>query len=95
MWWVSETLMWPSGPGALAVSANAFANLAVHSRAGTVKWPCALVFGLAGAAGAALGAMVRRQVDSQHLIFVFGLVMLVVAGAMFVRGAASGDPRYR
>ena len=83
------------GTSALAVSANAFANLISHSKAGTVKWPCAIVFGLAGAAGAALGALVGRQVDSQHLIFVFGLVMLVVAGAMFMRGAATGDALVR
>jgi uncharacterized membrane protein YfcA len=83
------------GTSALAVSGNAFANLIVHSKAGTVKWPCAVVFGLAGAAGASLGAIVGRQIDSQHLIFVFGLVMLAVAGAMFVRGAAGGDPLVR
>jgi uncharacterized membrane protein YfcA len=83
------------GTSALAVSGNAFANLFVHSKAGTVKWPCAVVFGVAGAAGAALGALVGRQVDSQHLIFVFGLVMLAVAGAMFTRGAAGGDLKVR
>jgi uncharacterized membrane protein YfcA len=83
------------GTSALAVSANAFANLFGHSRAGTVKWPCAVVFGVAGAAGAAFGARVGRQVDSQHLIFVFGLVMLAVAGAMFRRGASGGDPSVR
>ena len=83
------------GTSALAVSANALANLIVHSKAGTVKWPCAVVFGLAGAAGAVLGALVGRHIESQHLIFVFGLVMLAVAGTMFVRGAAGGDPLAR
>jgi len=83
------------GTSALAVSGNALANLVVHSKAGTVRWPCAVVFGLAGAVGASLGALLGRQVDSQHLIFVFGLVMLAVAGAMFVRGAAGGDPLVR
>lgn len=79
------------GTGALAVSGNAFANLFAHSKAGTVKWPCAVLFGVAGAAGATLGALVGRQIDSQHLIFAFGLVMLAVAAAMFTRGAAGGD----
>ena len=32
------------GTSALAVSVNAFANLIAHARAGTVKWPCAIVF---------------------------------------------------
>src|SRR5690606_22222767 len=44
------------GTSALAVSANAFANLISRARAGTVKWPCAIMFAAAGMAGAALGA---------------------------------------
>ena len=32
------------GTSALAVALNAFANLAQHARAGTVKWPCAATF---------------------------------------------------
>ena len=80
------------GTSALAVSVNAFANLMSHARAGTVKWPCASVFALAGIAGAALGAMLGRHVDGQHLLFLFGLVMLAVAAAMFSRRAAGGDP---
>lgn len=36
------------GTSALAVAANAFANLVQHGLAGTVKWPCALVFGASG-----------------------------------------------
>ena len=83
------------GTSALAVSANAFANLISHARAGTVKWPCAIVFALAGISGAALGALLGRQVDGQHLLFLFGLVMLAVAGAMFGRRAAGGDPLVR
>lgn len=80
------------GTSALAVSVNAFANLVSHSRAGTVKWPCALVFAVAGVLGAALGAFIGRQVDGQHLLFLFGIVMLVVAAGMFSPRAAAGDP---
>ena len=80
------------GTSALAVSANAFANLISHARAGTVKWPCAIVFALAGITGAALGAILGRQVDGQHLLFLFGLVMLAVAAGMFGGRAAAGDP---
>jgi uncharacterized membrane protein YfcA len=83
------------GTSALAVSGNAFANLIAHSRAGTVKWPCAVVFALSGIAGAALGATLGRHVASQHLLFLFGLVMLAVAAAMFRRGGAAGDPLVR
>jgi len=80
------------GTSALAVSANAFANLISHARAGTVKWPCAIVFALAGITGAALGAYLGRQVDGHQLMFLFGLVMLAVAGGMFSSRAAGGDP---
>lgn len=81
------------GTSALAVSVNAFANLISHARAGTVKWPCAIVFAVAGILGAALGAFLGQQVDGQHLLFLFGLVMLAVAAGMFSRRAADGDPQ--
>jgi uncharacterized membrane protein YfcA len=80
------------GTSAMAVAANAFANLISHARAGTVKWPCAIVFALTGVAGAALGATLGRQVDGAHLLFLFGLVMLAVAAGMFSGRAAGGDP---
>lgn len=83
------------GTSALAVSVNAFANLISHARAGTVKWPCAVVFALAGVAGAAAGAMLGRHVNGQHLLFLFGLVMLAVAAGMFSPRAAGGDPLVR
>jgi uncharacterized membrane protein YfcA len=83
------------GTSALAVSANAFANLIPHARAGNVKWPCAAVFAVAGVLGAAAGALLARHVDGQHLLFLFGLVMLAVAAGMFWRRAAEGDPLVR
>jgi len=83
------------GTSALAVSVNAFANLIAHSRAGTVKWPCAVVFAIAGVAGAAIGAFLGRQVNGQHLLFLFGLVMLAVAAGMLSPRAAGGDPLVR
>jgi hypothetical protein len=79
------------GTSALAVSVNAFANLVAHARAGTVKWPCAVVFAVSGVLGAAVGAALGRRVDGQQLLFLFGLVMLAVAAAMFRRRAAEGD----
>lgn len=83
------------GTSALAVSVNAFANLIAHHRAGNVKWPCAVVFALSGMAGAAAGAALGKAVDGQHLLFLFGLVMLVVAAAMLSPRAGAGDPDIR
>jgi uncharacterized membrane protein YfcA len=80
------------GTSALAVSVNAFANLIAHSRAGNVKWPCAVVFGLSGVAGAFAGSSLGKLVDGQRLLFVFGLVMLAVAVAMLRPRKSEGDP---
>lgn len=83
------------GTSALAVSANAFANLIAHSRAGNVKWPCAVVFGLSGVAGAFIGSSLGKLVDGQQLLFLFGLVMVAVALAMLRPKQAEGDPGVR
>lgn len=80
------------GTSALAVSVNAFANLIAHARAGTVKWPCATVFAVSGVLGAGIGAALGKRVDGQHLLFLFGLIMLAVAAAMFRRSTKQGDP---
>lgn len=70
------------GTSALAVSANAFANLAMHARAGTVRWPCAVLFAAAGVAGAAAGSTAGKAMDGGRLLFLFGLVMVAVALSM-------------
>ncbi len=70
------------GTSALAVAVNAFANLAQHARRGTVKWPCAAVFGIAGISGAVVGSTLGKLMDGQKLLFLFGLVMIAVAIAM-------------
>src|SRR6187399_1041140 len=48
------------GTSALSVSANAFANLLGHWRAGNVKWPCVATFALAGIVGAAIGSTLGK-----------------------------------
>jgi len=83
------------GTSALAVAVNAFANLISHSRAGNVKWPCAVVFATTGVAGAATGAALGKAMDGSRLLFLFGLVMIAVASAMLSPRAASGDPGVR
>jgi uncharacterized membrane protein YfcA len=70
------------GTAAVAVSLNAMAGLAGHARAGTVKWPCALVFAAAGAAGAALGAEAGKAMDGERLLALFGAMMVIVGLTM-------------
>jgi hypothetical protein len=83
------------GTSALAVSVNAFANLVGHARNGTVKWPCAIVFGAAGVAGAYLGSTVGIHTRGDHLLFLFALLMIAVAVAMLRPKAQGGDPAVR
>jgi uncharacterized membrane protein YfcA len=83
------------GTSAVAVAVNAFTSLIAHSRAGNVKWPCAATFAAAGVIGAAGGARLGQMVDGQHLLFGFGLVMLVVAAAMFSPHIVRGEPGVR
>jgi hypothetical protein len=78
------------GTSAVAVAANAGANLRRHSRAGTVKWPCALTFSASGVAGAFAGAALGKMLDGQRLLALFALLMLVVAALMFKLQAALG-----
>lgn len=83
------------GTSAFGVALNALSALAAHARRGTVKWPCALVFSLFGAGGAAAGAALGRLVPSQSLLLAFAGAMVLVALAMLRPAAAGGDPNVR
>ena len=83
------------GTSALAVAANAFANLLSHWRAGNVKWSCAATFAVAGVLGAAIGSTLGKLVDGQQLLFLFALAMIAVGAAMLRPRAAEGNPDIR
>ncbi|MBM3609041.1 MAG: sulfite exporter TauE/SafE family protein [Alphaproteobacteria bacterium] len=78
------------GTSALAVALNAGASLAAHNRAGTVRWPCALVFAVAGILGAWFGAQAGKAVDGQKLLALFGLLMIGV-GLNMLRSGTAGE----
>jgi uncharacterized membrane protein YfcA len=71
------------GTSALAVAINALAGLAGHARAGNVNWRCGGAFALAGIFGALAGSTLGKAIDGQRLLFLFALLMIVVAGAMY------------
>jgi uncharacterized protein len=77
------------GTSALAVAASAAANLTGHARMRTVKWPCAIVFALAGIVGAAAGAHIGKLVEGSRLLLAFGVLMVVV-GLLMARPRRSG-----
>jgi uncharacterized protein len=83
------------GTSAVAVAANAAANLVSHARAGTVKWHCAAVFAAAGIVGAFAGSSVSKLVDGQKLLALFAILMLVIGGVMILRRASLGDASVR
>jgi len=83
------------GTSALAVAANAFANLHGHWRAGNVKWSCAATFAVAGIIGAAISSSAGKVVDGQRLLFLFSLAMIVVGAAMLRPRAGAGNPDVR
>jgi uncharacterized membrane protein YfcA len=70
------------GTSALAVAANAFANLAGHARAGNVRWRSATVFAVIGTLGALAGSSLGKIIDGTSLLFLFGLLMLAVGATM-------------
>lgn len=72
------------GTGALAVSANAYANLLSHARKGNVWWRCAIVFAIVGTIGALAGSSIGKAMNGQLLMFLFGFVMVIV-GALMLR----------
>lgn len=78
------------GTSALGVSVNAAANLLGHAHRGTVKWPCAITFALAGIAGAAIGSSIGKLIDPRPLTLVFAVAMAAVALSMWRPNAGEG-----
>jgi len=86
------------GTTALAVSINAYLNLIPHARAGNVRWKEAVIFAIVGALAAFGGSSLGKAVDGKKLLFLFAILMLVVAVLMVVRrtpkaGQDGGQPK--
>jgi uncharacterized membrane protein YfcA len=79
------------GTSAVAVAVNAALNLGAHARSGRVKWPCAIVFAVAGVLGAAIGSIAGKATDGNHLLALFAVLMIVIAVLMLRRRGAVGD----
>lgn len=83
------------GTSAAAVAVNAATGLFAQARAGTVKWPCASVFGLAGLIGALAGAQLGKMIDGSILLGWFAVAMIAIAISMVVPRKSAGDPAVR
>ncbi|MCL4318630.1 MAG: sulfite exporter TauE/SafE family protein [Firmicutes bacterium] len=67
------------GTTALAVAVNAYLNLIPHWRSGNVQWTPAIAFAIPGAIGAFVGSSIGKIVNGKDLLFLFAILMLVVA----------------
>ncbi len=80
----------------LVVGTTSAAAVVPHARAGRVRWRTAVIFGLAGMAGAFGAGRVAHFIPASVLLGLFGLMMIVTALAMMrgrkvPRGATAGE----
>ena len=80
------------GTSAAAVAAIALVSLTGHWRAGRVKWPCAIVFALAGIIGSLLGSTLALRVEGDVLLLAFAFAMAAIGLSMLRRPKTEGDP---
>lgn len=83
------------GTTALAVALTAYSNLLPHWRAGNVRWKEAGAFAVPGAMGAVVGSSIGKIVPGRQLLFVFALMMIAVAVAMFRGWLVPAHPTQR
>jgi uncharacterized membrane protein YfcA len=83
------------GTSALGVSVSAAANLVGHARRGSVKWPCAITFSVAGIVGAVIGSTIGKMLDPAPLTLLFALAMAAVALSMLRPSAGEGQADVR
>jgi uncharacterized membrane protein YfcA len=75
-----------------AVGVTSAVAVLPHARAGRVRWPIAMVFGLGGVTGAYGGGLLARYIPAGILLTAFALMMLVTATAM-IRGRRTPESR--
>ena len=70
------------GVAAAGVALNALTALAGQARAGRVRWPCATLFAVTGAAGAWAGSSLAKAIDGHQLLLIFAVAMAAVGVSM-------------
>ncbi|MDE1831835.1 MAG: sulfite exporter TauE/SafE family protein, partial [Thaumarchaeota archaeon] len=73
------------GTSALAVAVNALINLIHHKKFGHVRIREGFVFAIPGIFGALIGSQLGLLTPSKHLLFLFGLFMIVIAITVWKR----------
>lgn len=80
------------GTSAFAVSLNAYLNLIPHARAGHVRWKPAIALAIPGVFGALLGAYFGHRANGHDLLFLFAILMIVIA-VLMLRSPRATEPR--
>lgn len=80
------------GTASAAVAANALFNLIGHWRGGHIKWPCAIVFAIAGLAGSFAGSSLAKMISGQHLLLAFAVAMAAIGVSMLRKPRTEGNP---
>jgi len=70
------------GTTSLAVAASAFMDFVMHLRQGHVWWRTASIFAVFGSGGAFAGSVLGKALNGSKLLFLFAILMLVVAFVM-------------
>lgn len=83
------------GVSAAGVALNALTALAGHAKAGRVRWPCAALFAVTGAAGAWFGSSLAKMIDGQQLLLFFAVAMAAVGLSMLRPKAVVEGPEPR
>ncbi len=83
------------GTSAIAVAISAFGNMIAHWKAGNVRWPCAIVFAIAGVNGAFIGSHFAKQIEGEKLLVLFGILMIAIGALMLKKRGGGGDPSIR
>lgn len=80
---------------AAGVALNGIAALMGQAKAGRVRWPCAIMFAVVGAAASWLGSSIAKQMNGDTLLFVFAVAMGLVGLAMLRPARGEGNPNAR
>ena len=83
------------GASAAGVSLNALTALAGQTRAGRVRWPCAILFAVVGSTAAWIGSSAAKAIDGHQLLLAFAVAMAAVGLAMLRPKKNAGDPGVR
>ncbi|WP_274655227.1 sulfite exporter TauE/SafE family protein [Paenibacillus humicola] len=79
------------GSTALAVAINAYMNLILHAKKKHVKWKIAVSFALPGTFGAYGGSIIGKLVPAKQLLFLFAVLMIVLALRMIMPKKGAGE----